>query len=57
MNNQVELKVVYDNKYDYYDIDAICRNADSIYWTLVPNEVAHRVFDYNAYASINYVWE
>lgn len=56
MNNQIELKVVYDKEYDFYDIDGICRNA-TIFWTLTPNEVNKFVFLYNAYATVEYKWE
>lgn len=40
MNNQVELKVVdCSNSNMNYDLNGICETADSIFWTLVPNEV------------------
>ena len=40
---------VIENKNNmFYDINGICENADSIYWTLVPNEV-FSIFGSNPY--------
>lgn len=41
MNNQIRVIVVPDENENsmYYDLNGICENADSIYWTLVPYEM------------------
>lgn len=40
MNNQVELNVIdCSDSNMYYDINGICETADSIFWTLVPDEM------------------
>lgn len=56
MNN---CRFVYNNesKFDYYDINGICENADSIYWTLVPNEVKNYVYNFKLYVSVDYIWK
>lgn len=35
----ISIKVIENQNNTLYDINGICENADSIYWTLVPNEV------------------
>jgi len=39
MNNQIELEIINDSDNQFYDLNGICENADSIFWTLVPNEM------------------
>lgn len=40
MNNQIELKIVdCDNSNMNYDLNGICEITDSIFWTLVPDEM------------------
>lgn len=39
MNNQIELEIINESDSQFYDLNGICANADSIFWTLVPNEM------------------
>ena len=55
--NMIQFTYKTDAKYDYYDINGICENADSIYWTLVPNEVKNHVYSFKYYLSVDYIWK
>jgi len=35
----ISIKVIENNSSVLYDLNSICETADSIYWTLVPDEV------------------
>lgn len=35
----VSIKIIENSNNLNYNINGLCENADSIYWTLVPNEV------------------
>lgn len=58
MNNQIRVIMVPDENDNsmYYDLNGICENADSIYWTLVPYEMFD-IYESNPYfvtTSINH---
>ena len=36
---QISIAMIPDERIMRYDINAICETADSIYWTLVPEEM------------------
>lgn len=63
MNNQIELKIVEDSNNEnlFYDINGICETEDSIFWTLVPNEVFHlwglgsKTFEYDDFIFVKSV--
>ena len=39
LNNNIDIEEISIDDNMFYDLNAICETADSIYWTLVPNEV------------------
>ena len=49
----LSIKVIESSNNMFYDINGICENADSIYWTLVPNEV-FSIFNSNPYSVAGY---
>ena len=55
MSDKINFNYTSDSKNEFYDIDAICRNA-AIFWTLVPFEVNDHVHNYNAHVTFDYKW-
>lgn len=48
----ISVKVIDDGNNKFYDLNGICETADSIYWTLVPDEV-FSIYDSNTYYLFN----
>ena len=44
----ISVKIIENPNNLLYDINGICENADSIYWTLVPNEM-FAIYNSNPY--------
>jgi len=44
----VNIKIIENPNNLFYDLNGICENADSIYWTLVPNEM-FAIYNSNSY--------
>ena len=38
-SHEISLVTIPDQSLSFYDLNAICETADSIFWTLVPNEM------------------
>jgi hypothetical protein len=48
----MRISVVENSDNLFYDLNGICDNADSIYWTLVPNEM-FAIYNSNPYLPTN----
>ncbi len=48
----ISVKVIDDSNSKFYDLNSICETADSIYWTLVPDEV-FSIYKSNPYYLFN----
>ena len=48
VNKMISIKIIENKNNLHYDLNGICENADSIYWTLVPNEV-FAIYQSNSY--------
>lgn len=48
----ISIKVIENVNNLNYNINGLCENADSIYWTLVPNEV-FSIYESNPYYLFN----
>lgn len=44
----VNIKIIENPNNLFYDFNGICENVDSIYWTLVPNEM-FAIYNSNSY--------